>query len=277
MRKVAIITGGSSGMGFEAAKIIGDDYLIVIASRSEEKLKKASNELKNLNIDVIYKTLDISNKESIYHFINEIKDIGDIKVLIHSAGMSPHMGDYKTIIDANAIGSVILNQEILKLMNNGVIINVSSMSSYLTPSFILPKRKYKYAFCDIEKLRKSLYKRTKLFPLKVRSGVAYGISKNFLSWYSIASSIKAGEKNVRVISVSPGCFDTAMGKMESDEGNKYITTSALKRVGDPKEIAYLFKSLVDVNNSYLTGIDIKCDGGVYAYNKNKKLIKEIGE
>ena len=128
MRKVAIITGGSSGMGFEAAKLLGDDYLKVIASRSEEKLKKASNELKNLNIDVIYKTLDISNKESIYHFINEIKDIGDIKVLIHSAGMSPHMGDYKTIIDANAIGSIILNQEILKLMNNGVIINVSSMS-----------------------------------------------------------------------------------------------------------------------------------------------------
>ncbi len=275
MKDICIITGGSSGIGFESAKLLGKDYYIIIASRNEEKLKKAVLELRKMQIECEYQILDISNEDSILKFIDNIKDKKNIKVLIHAAGTSPHMANYKKIIDSNAIGSVILNKEILKIMNNGIIINVSSMSAYLTPSFILPKRKYKLAFLNIKKLKNKLYKRTKLFPKKVRSGVAYGISKNFLTWFSIAFAVKAIEKNVRIISVSPGNFETPMGNLEIEEGKKFIEKSILKRVGNPKEIATLFKNLIDFDNSYLTGIDIKCDGGVYSYNVNKKIIKII--
>ncbi len=277
MRKICLITGGSSGMGLETAKLLGKEYDIIIASRNEKKLINAINELKELGIDAKYQILDMSDKNSIINMIDNLKKIGKIDLLINCAGMSPHMGDYKKIIDSNAIGNVILNNEILNIMNDGVIINVSSMSSYLTPSLILPKRKYKLAFKNIEKLRKKLYKRSKLFPNGVRSGVAYGISKNFLTWFSIAFSVKAIKNNVRVLVVSPGNFQTNMGKLEEDEAKKFIEKSVLKRSGNPKEIAYLFKSLIDKDNSYLTGVEIILDGGVYAYNKNKKIINLIKE
>ncbi len=275
MRRICVITGGSSGMGLEAAKILGKEYHIIIAARNEEKLKKACNELKELGIDSEYIILDLSSKGSILNMVSNLKLKGNISILLNCAGMSPHMGDYKKIIDSNAYGNVILNNEMLNIMEDGVIINVSSMSSYLTPSIVLPKRKYKLAFKNLEKFKNKLYKRCRLFPKGVRSGVAYGISKNFLTWFSIAFSIKAIERNVRVIAVSPGNFSTPMGTLEEGEAKKYIDESVLKRNGDPKEIAYLFKSLIDSNNSYLTGIEIKCDGGVFAYKENKKIIKEI--
>lgn len=275
MRDLCVITGGSSGMGLEAAKLLGKTYNIIIAARNEEKLIKAKNELNDLGIECQYHILDMSSKESILDFIKYVKGFGKVKVLLHAAGMSPHMGDYKKIIDANAYGSVILNEEILKIMNGGVIINVSSMSSYLTPSFIIPKRKFWIAFKNLLKFKKKLYRRVAFFPKSVRSGVAYGISKNFLTWFSIAFSIKAGKKKVRVVSVSPGNFNTAMGALEKEEAKKYIKLSALNRIGEPEEIAYLFKVIIDDDNSYLTGVDIKCDGGVYAYNKNKKIIDLI--
>ena len=74
-------------------------------------------------------------------------------------------------------------------------------------------------------------------------------NKNFLTWFSIAFSIKAIENNVRVIVVSPGNFSTPMGNLEEDDAKKYIDESVLKRNGDPKEIAYLFKSLIVLNYS----------------------------
>ncbi|MBR3617179.1 MAG: SDR family oxidoreductase [Acholeplasmatales bacterium] len=275
MRRICVITGGSSGMGFQAAKILGNDYQIILAARNEEKLIKATNELKKLGIDSEYQILDLSSQESIVNMVNNLKQKGNISILLNCAGMSPHMGDYKKIIDANAYGNVILNNMMLNIMKDGIIINVSSMSSYLTPAIVLPKRKYKLAFKNLEKFKKKLYNRCKLFPKNVRSGVAYGISKNFLTWFSIAFSIKAIEKNVRVIAVSPGNFSTPMGSLEEGDAKKYIDESILKRNGDPKEIAYLFKSLIDSNNSYLTGIEIKCDGGVFAYKENKKIINDI--
>lgn len=274
MRKVCVITGGSSGIGFESAKLLGKYFYIIIAARNEEKMINACNRLNDLGIEAIYYKLDMKDETSILELVNFAAKKGEVKALLHSAGMSPHMGNYKEIIDANAYGSVILNEEFLRIMHDGVIINISSMSSYLTPFIVIPKRKFKLAFKDLNKMRNKFYNRCKLFPKKVRSGVAYGISKNFLTWFSIAFAIKAGEKNVRVICVSPGNFDTPMGKLEKDDASKYNDLSCLKRSGNPKEIAYLLNSIIDSNNSYLTGIDIKCDGGVYAFNENKRLINK---
>ena len=272
MRKVCVITGGSSGIGFESAKLLGKYFYIIIAARNEEKMVNACNKLHELGIESTYHHLDMTDDKSIKELAIFAKKQGEVKALLHSAGMSPHMGNYKEIIDTNAYGSVILNEEFLKIMDNGVIINISSMSSYLTPGIVIPKRKFKLAFSNVNKMKKKFYSRCRLFPKKVRSGVAYGISKNFLTWFSIAFAIKAGEKNVRVICVSPGNFDTPMGNLEKGEASKYNSLSCLKRSGNPKEIAYLLNSIIDSNNSYLTGVDIKCDGGVFAFNENKKLI-----
>ncbi len=79
-----------------------------------------------------------------------------------------------------------------------------------------------------------------LFPKKVRAGVDYGISKHFVIWFAKQDAARFGEKGIRVLSVSPGNFETPMGELEKEEGSKYVQNCAIKRFGHVNEIASLF-------------------------------------
>jgi NAD(P)-dependent dehydrogenase (short-subunit alcohol dehydrogenase family) len=59
-----------------------------------------------------------------------------------------------------------------------------------------------------------------------------------------------------------------MGKLEEEEADKYAKYAAIKRLGNVDEIAFLFATIVDPRNGYLTGEDILCDGGLVASGVN---------
>jgi NAD(P)-dependent dehydrogenase (short-subunit alcohol dehydrogenase family) len=106
--------------------------------------------------------------------------------------------------------------------------------------------------------------RVNLLPKSTRSGVAYSISKNFVIWFAKTDAARFGKKGVRVLSVTPGNFETPMGKLEKDEAGTYLKFNAIKRNGKPEEIAALYEELSDERLGYLTGADIICDGGCIA-------------
>ncbi len=153
-------------------------------------------------------------------------------------------------------------------MESGCIVNASSMSAYITPKEILPISKYKL-YNDKELLIKKLMNRVNLFPKKVQSGVAYGVSKNFVVWYSSPVAQKFGRKGIIVVSVTPGNFETPMGELEKEEAEKFLEYNSIKRIGQVEDIEYLFTTIIDKRNSYLTGTDIICDGGCVAGYKIK--------
>jgi NAD(P)-dependent dehydrogenase (short-subunit alcohol dehydrogenase family) len=98
-----------------------------------------------------------------------------------------------------------------------------------------------------------------------RTGMAYGISKNFVVWLSQFSAAKFGAKGARILSVSPGVFDTEMGRLEEKSGSAdMLKTAALKRFGKPHEIAAVLAFCASEKAGYLTGTDVLCDGGVIA-------------
>ena len=72
------------------------------------------------------------------------------------------------------------------------------------------------------------------------------------------------QQGARVLSVTPGNFETPMGNLEKDEAGTYLKFNAIKRNGRPEEIAALYEELTDERLSYLTGADIICDGGCIA-------------
>jgi NAD(P)-dependent dehydrogenase (short-subunit alcohol dehydrogenase family) len=91
------------------------------------------------------------------------------------------------------------------------------------------------------------------------------LSKNFVIWHSRTIAAQFGTKGARVLSVSPGSFDTPMGKLEEDAGaGAFAQLGALKRFGRPSEIAELLAFCASDKPGYLTGTDIICDGGVMA-------------
>lgn len=266
MKKVCVITGGGSGMGYATAKLMGKEgYYIILVGRSAKKLENAVAQLHSMSIDAEAFSCDISDRQSTRLLAQRALECGEVKAVIHAAGMSPNMGEAHKIMETNALGTININDAFYEVMNEGgCIIDTSSISAYLTPKFLMPKRAYKLSRNDRGKFMKKMMRHVNIFPKKSRSGVAYAISKNFVIWFAKTDAARFGAKGVRVLSVTPGNFETPMGEMEKDEATAYLNFNAIKRLGQPEEIAQLYAAVVDERMSYLTGTDILCDGGCVA-------------
>lgn len=269
MTNVSVITGGAGGMGLATAKIVGKDHFMVLSDVSQERLDVAKAELTNLNIQCETVVSDITDVASVAALVKTAQSHGTVVSVIHTAGISPSMGATALIMKVNAIGTINVTQVFLKIAQPGfALVNVASMAGYSLPGLLLPTRAYRYAFSDQAKLTKKLLGRVKFFPAKLRTGIAYCISKNFVIWYSKATAADFGEKGARILSVSPGSFDTSMGKLEKARGaGAMADISALKRFGKSEEIAAVLAFCASDKPGYLTGTDILVDGGTVAQMK----------
>lgn len=264
MKKVVVITGGGSGMGLEAAKFMDKEKIIVISGRTESKLENAKKELEKLGFETYIKACDTSNRESVKELAAFAKELGEITNVINSAGVSPAMGGKpEDIMRINGLGTVYMNQEFSKVMNKGsVIVDVASNSAYQMPNIMLPRKHYHLAEEDEEKfLRKTLKMANMIKGDYQKAGLAYAISKNFVTWYAAYSAFKLGEKGIRVCSLSPGLIATGMGELEKENGGSLIPLSCEKRMGKPEELGYALATVADERNGYLAGVDVLVDGG----------------
>lgn len=263
MANVCVITGGGSGMGLEAAKFMPKDKIIVLSGRTLKKLEKAVDELNALGFTAYAKTCDTSDRESVKELVRFSAELGEVKNVINSAGLSPAMSDGETILRVNALGTVYINQEFSKVMKAGsVIVDVSSNSAYVLPSFLINKKVYRLAETDENAFVAKLLKKSNLAKGDYqKAGFAYSLSKNFVVWYAQKCAFDYGSKGIRVVSLSPGLIATDMGNLEAEEGGSLIATSAEGRMGKPEELGFALATVADERNGYLAGVDVLCDGG----------------
>lgn len=265
MKNVCVITGGGSGMGLATAKILGKDQHIIIVGRTLDKLEAALEELKADGIEAESFACDISDRSSVDKLVAHAKSLGKITCVIHAAGMSPQMGSSQKIMEVNALGTIIMNEAFYQVMEeDSCILNVSSMSGYFLPNFMIPKKAYRYSRIDTNLFMKKIMSFVNLFPKKLRNGISYSLSKNFVIWYVQTDAVKFGKKGIRLLSVSPGSILTPMGELEKGDAEAFLEKSALARPGRVEEVSELMAFLVSDKASYMTGIDILCDGGVVA-------------
>ena len=277
MANVCVITGGGSGMGFEAAKFMPKDKIIVISGRTLAKLENAVAELKALGYEAYAKACDTSSRESVQELVSFAASLGEIKNVINSAGVSPAMkGTQENILRINALGTVYVNQEFSKVMSAGsVIVDVSSNSAYILPSFIINTKIYSLAETDEAAFLSKLIKKSNMAKGEYqRKGFAYSLSKNFVVWYAKKCAFEYGKKGIRVVSLSPGLIATDMGNLEKEDGGMLIPFSAEERMGKPEELGFALATVADERNGYLAGVDVLCDGGsttgMKEFKKKKK-------
>lgn len=267
MDKVCVITGGAGGMGLATARIVGRERHVLICDVKPERLDVAAAALREDGIACDTAVCDITDRASVDSLLQRAAQRGRLAAVIHTAGLSPQMADPATILKVNALGTVNVVEASLAHATEGfALVNVASMAAHLFPSLLLPKRAYPLAAKDPQAfLRKALLP-CRLMPKEFyRRGMAYGISKHFVIWLSRQSAARYGEKGARVLSVSPGTFDTEMGRVEEKSGSMdMLRTAALKRPGRPEEIAEVLAFCASEKASYLTATDILCDGGVIA-------------
>ncbi len=273
MKNVTIITGGAGGMGIATARILGKDNLLILTDVSADRLESAVQSLAKEKIESHYFVGDVTKQESVKELFEFAASKGRISSVVHTAGISPQMGSADFIIRVNALGTIHIAQEFFRQAEEGgSLVNVASMAGHLIPSFIIPTKAYEYALTDESKFFKKMIKRTTLVPKSARSGMAYSISKRFVIWYSNKLARQFGTRNLRILSVSPGTFNTEMGKLEEKSGaSKIAENSALGRVGRVEEIAGILACAAGRESSYMTGIDILCDGGTVASISLKEM------
>lgn len=265
-KEVCVITGGGSGIGFATAKRLGKKgmYLILV-SRTASKLKSAVDELTAMEIEAEVCACDLCEWDSVQALAAIAASRGQVTTVIHAAGMSPHMGDAENIMKGNALGTVHIHDAFYDVIApGGCLIDTSSMSAYMVPMLVMPMSAFKYSQTNRNKFMKKMMARVNIFPAKVRSGVSYGISKYFVIWYAKAEAARFGTKNVRTLSITPGNFETPMGELEKDEAQTFLKYNAIKRLGQPDEIAALYEACSSPAMGFLTGTDIVCDGGCIA-------------
>ena len=139
--KYALITGATSGIGLELAKLFAKDhYNLIIVSRNQQELDKTAKELQQNGVDVITIAKDLFNRDEVFSLCEEVKRTGiQVDVLVNDAGQGVYglfkdndMDRELKIIDLNIGALTILTKHFLKEMvsrNEGKILNVASIAS----------------------------------------------------------------------------------------------------------------------------------------------------
>lgn len=274
MKEVVVITGGGSGMGLAAAKMMPKEKIVVVSGRTVSKLEKAVSELKELGIEAYPFACDTSDRESVKKLAEYAASLGDIKNVINAAGVSPHMADAEKVIRINGLGTVYVNQEFSKFMNRGsVILDIGSNSGYMLPDIMIPTKVYPLADTDEEAFVQKIVKKAWMIKKPVlKAGMVYAMSKNFVIWYAKKCAVEYGSRGIRVCSLSPGLIQTDMGALEKEDGASLIDFACEKRMGTPEELGFAIACAADERNGYLAGVDILVDGGS---NTHKQLFKNM--
>lgn len=275
MTSVAVVTGGAGGMGLAAAHALGRNGVVLICDVDSGRLDAAQRQLREAGVQCAATVCDITDRNSVATLVGQARQLGTVTSVVHTAGVSPSMGSADLIVRINGLGTILVNQAFLTIAHPGMaVVNVASVAGHQLPDLLTPVRSYRRALADSRRLHTDLVRMCKLVPRARRPHLAYVLSKNFVIWYSKAMAAEFGKNGARVLSVSPGSFDTSMGRLEADGGARALTRlGALKRFGDPTEIAELLAFSVSDKAGYLTGTDIVCDGGVMAAMTFTDMIK----
>ena len=241
MNKVALITGGTSGLGLQIVKDLNDaGYKVISLSRTKEKIDVLHNEYPGID----FYCCNISNEQEIEETFEYIsRKYGVVDVLINNAGII-HAGgvevlsltDWKDMIDVNLTSIFLLTKIILPLIKKsemGNIINISSISSKMTGSSIA------YSACKaaLDMMTKSLAKE--------------------LSTY-----------NIRVNAVNPGIISTGFqihnGLIAEEDYNGFLENISVGYplgVGTAEDISNMVMYLISDKAKWITGSCYIIDGG----------------
>lgn len=237
--KIAIITGGTRGIGLETVRVFKENKAeVILFGSKKETVDNAVNLLKEEGLEVSGYYPSLNNYKEIENTIDEIvKKFGHIDILVNNAGISAKESientsseDFSKIIDLNVNAVFNMTKAVvphMKKNNGGVILNTSSMVSiYGQPS-----------------------------------GVGYPASKFAVNGLTKSLSRELAPFNIRVNAVAPGVTRTDMVAALSEEMiAPLIKTIPLGRIGEPRDIANAFLFLASDLASYITGTILSVDG-----------------
>jgi len=240
--KVAVVTGGNSGIGLASAKrLLDEGARVAIAGRSQKTLDEAQKYLGNGTLAVQTDVAKLADLNKLYAAVS--KKLGKIDVLFVNAGVAnfaPFADTteqvYDTNFDINAKGAFFTIQKAIPFLNDGasIILNtsVAGQKGFGTAG-------------------------------------SYAATKAALRSFARTAASELVGRNIRVNTVAPGPIETpifgrlGLEKSAADEVAKgFASLVPMKRLGQPEEVAGAVAFLASSDSSYITGVEINVDGGL---------------
>jgi NAD(P)-dependent dehydrogenase (short-subunit alcohol dehydrogenase family) len=251
-------------MGEAVARRLGGGRAVVIADFDDKQLARTSGALLGDGYDVHTLRVDVSSARDVTMLATTAAELGPIRCVVHTAGVSPVHATSQQIVDVDVIGTArVLDAFEPHVRPGTVAVCIASMAGTMTT---LPP--------DVLQLLATtptdeLHALAVLDPTTMIPGIAYGIAKRANHVRVQAASIPWGRRGGRVVSISPGVISTPMGQAElagpfGDSMRSMIEMSATRRVGTPDDIAAAAEFLASPAASFITGTDLLVDGGVIA-------------
>ena len=239
-QRVAIVTGGGSGIGLGiAAKFTQNGIQTVIVGRDHQKLNVAKTQLGE---NAFVMVCDLSNLASIPALVEKVMhQFGRIDVLVNNAGINMKKDftevtdeEFQRVITTNLCSVFAISREVVKHMlkkGSGNIINISSMAA----QYGLPKV------------------------------IAYSASKTAIEGMTRAMAVELSPKGIRVNAIAPGFIYTAMTdaslNTDPERKAKAIGRTPLGHMGQPMDVGEAAFFLAGDTAQYITGVVLPVDGG----------------
>lgn len=248
-KQIVIVTGGSSGIGRETAKLFAENgAIVVIVDINKIEALSVVNEIKVFGGDARFYEMDVGNAKEYEKFINHIKkEYIHINILFNNAGITRRadvidtsVEEWDKVMNTNAKSVFLMSKHIIPLMKKnggGNIVNTASGWGLTGGS----------------------------------KAVSYCASKGAVVLLTKAMAVDHGKDNIRVNCICPGDTQTNMLKFEAQELGEKVENlieqgklRPLNRIGQPKEIAESVLFLSSSKSSFITGESLVVDGGSLA-------------
>ena len=246
--KVAVVTGGSRGLGLEIAQGLGEaGAKVVISARRAEWLEPAAEELRAAGIECRSELADVANPDDAERLIaRTVEGFGQVDILVNNAGISwgapaleMPLDKWRQVMEANATGTLLMCQAAGRRMiqrgAGGRIVNVSSVAGVVAA---LPA---------------------------VTDAIGYSASKAAIISITRELAVRWAPHDILVNAIAPGYFLTRLTKgVVAEREAEIIRGTPLGRLGRPGELKGVVAFLASAAAGYITGQVIAIDGGVTA-------------
>ncbi len=245
--KVAIVTGGASGIGYACAQELSQQgAAVVIIDRDDRAGAHALRELRDAGMPVEFVCADVTQSNQVQAAVREVvTKLGRIDILVNNAGIQRYgtvtttsEEEWDDVLNTNLRSAFLVSKYVIPEMKNtgsGSIVIVASVQSFAA----------------------------------VRNSAAYVTSKHALLGLMRSMAIDYAKNCIRVNCVCPGSIDTPLLRwavsLDPDPGavmNACNKSHALGRIGRPKEVADVVAFLAGDQASFITGSAVTVDGGL---------------
>lgn len=262
-----VVVVGVGGMGAAIARRQGSGRRLLIADVAAMQLDPLADSLADEGYDVTTQLVDVTDGASIQSLAATASSLGEVRQVVHTAGVSPADSTVEAIIAVDLVGVALALEafgDVIAPGGAGVV--VASMAAHICP--LSDEVLGELASCSTGQLASHPSIAALDDP-----AMAYGVCKRANQVRVEAESITWGRVGARLNSVSPGLVSTAMGRRElAGPAGAFVRAivdgSPSGRVGTAADVADAVAYLLGPQSSFVTGTDLLVDGGAVAAQRH---------